>query len=72
MLNFFICINSLKTRRPCGVKLSLPRSFLDRASRKRARQIERARGGRGSGAGAAGFWGFGWETSEGGRGKKRE
>lgn len=54
------------------MKLSLPRSFLDRASRKRARQIERARGGRGSGAGAAGFWGFGWETSEGGRGEKRE
>ena len=28
MLNFFICINSLKTHRPCGVKLSLPAPFL--------------------------------------------
>lgn len=31
VLNFFICINSVRTPRPCGLKLSLTLSFLVRA-----------------------------------------
>lgn len=71
MLNFFICINSLKTRRPCGVKLSLPRSFLDRASRKRARQIERARGGKGERGGGRRFLGVWVGDFRGREGEKK-
>lgn len=48
MLNFFICINSLKTHRPCGVKLSLPGPFLT-GQREREREYHGMGGGGGSG-----------------------
>lgn len=46
MLNFFICINSLRTHRPCGVKLSLSAPFL----------TEEVLGALGGGEGGSGPW----------------
>lgn len=59
MLNFFICFNSLKTHRPCGVKLSLPAPFLTgqrlRESEYHGMEEE----------GGCWFCGFGWRSMKG-------